>query len=101
MMLWIATQMPRDIPPGTLSQMGTFIIHRLINPYDKEAIEHACSSSNKSALAFLPILAEREAILVGVDFPMPVMLKIKKPQTEPNSKIPLFQKPPNATNRQS
>lgn len=90
--LCIATQMPRDIPAGTLSQMGTFIIHRLINPYDKEAIEHACSSSNASTLAFLPILGEGEAILVGVDFPMPVMLKIKKPKIEPNSKTPLFKK---------
>ncbi|MFN0215041.1 MAG: ATP-binding protein [Saprospiraceae bacterium] len=26
----LATQMPRDIPTGTLSQMGTFIVHRLI-----------------------------------------------------------------------
>ena len=28
--LCLATQMPRDIPQGTLSQMGTFIVHRLI-----------------------------------------------------------------------
>lgn len=33
--LCIATQMPRDIPIGTLSQMGTFIVHRLINYNDK------------------------------------------------------------------
>ena len=33
--LCIATQMPRDIPKGTLSQMGTFIVHRLINFNDK------------------------------------------------------------------
>ena len=36
--LCLATQMPRDIPAGTLSQMGTFIVHRLINHFDKEAI---------------------------------------------------------------
>lgn len=35
--LCLATQMPRDIPQGTLSQMGTFIVHRLINPFDKDA----------------------------------------------------------------
>lgn len=34
--LCIATQMPRDIPLGTLSQMGTFIVHRLINDQDKK-----------------------------------------------------------------
>lgn len=90
--LCLATQMPRDIPIGTLSQMGTFIVHRLINPHDKEAIENACSSANRNSLSFLPILGEGEAILMGIDFPMPVMLKIKKPTIEPNSKTPQFKK---------
>lgn len=88
--LCLSTQMPRDIPPGTLSQMGTFIVHRLINPYDKESIENACSSASKNSLSFLPILGEGEAILMGVDFPMPVLLKINKPSIEPNSKTPQF-----------
>lgn len=90
--LCLATQMPRDIPIGTLSQMGTFIVHRLINPYDKESVENACSSANKNSLSFLPILSEGEAILMGIDFPMPVILKIKKPLIEPNSKTPQFKK---------
>ena len=88
--LCLATQMPRDIPIGTLSQMGTFIVHRLINPKDREAVESACSAANKNSLSFLPILSEGEAILMGVDFPMPVILKINKPSTEPNSKTPQF-----------
>jgi DNA helicase HerA-like ATPase len=69
--LCIATQMPRDIPQGTLSQVGTFIVHRLINHFDKEAVSNACSSANKNTLDFLPVLGEGEAILTGVDFPMP------------------------------
>lgn len=90
--LCLATQMPRDIPTGTLSQMGTFIVHRLINPYDKEAVESACSTASRNSLAFLPILGEGEAILMGIDFPMPVVLRIKKPTIEPNSKTPQFKK---------
>jgi len=90
--LCLATQMPRDIPTGTLSQMGAFIVHRLINHYDKEAIESACSSANKTTLSYLPILGAGEAILMGVDFPMPVMLKIHKPKVEPNSSTPQFKK---------
>lgn len=86
--LCIATQMPRDIPAGTLSQMGTFIVHRLINYNDKEAIGSACSSANKSTLDFLPILGEGEAILSGVDFPMPIIMKFDKPKFEPNSQTP-------------
>lgn len=88
--LCLATQMPRDIPFGTLSQIGTFITHRLINHQDKEAIANACSTANRDTLAFLPVLGSGEAILMGVDFPMPVMLKINMPNIKPNSETPLF-----------
>lgn len=88
--LCIATQMPRDIPNGTLSQIGTFITHRLINHQDKEAIANACSSANRDTLSFLPILGSGEAILMGVDFPMPVMLKVDMPLIKPRSDTPLF-----------
>lgn len=86
--LCIATQMPRDIPIGTLSQMGTFIVHRLINYNDKEAISNACSTANKNTLDFLPVLGEGEAVVTGVDFPMPVIMKFDLPENEPNSGTP-------------
>ncbi len=86
--LCIATQMPRDIPSGTLSQMGTFIVHRLINYNDKEAVSNACSTANKSTLDFLPILGEGEAILTGVDFPMPIIMKFDEPIIKPDSSTP-------------
>lgn len=90
--LCIATQMPRDIPLGTLSQMGTFIVHRLINEQDKKAVESAASSANRNSLAYLPILGEGEALMVGVDFPMPLTLKINEPSNKPNSNTPRFNK---------
>jgi energy-coupling factor transporter ATP-binding protein EcfA2 len=90
--LCLSTQMPRDIPIGTLSQMGTFIVHRLINDKDKQSIENAASSANKSALSFLPILGEGEALLVGVDFPMPLLLKIDEPIKKPISNTPRLKK---------
>ncbi|GGE58665.1 hypothetical protein EV200_103403 [Pedobacter psychrotolerans] len=86
--LILSTQMPRDIPKGVLSQMGTFIVHRLINQQDREAIEYACSEANRSALSFLPILSSGEAMLTGVDFPMPIVLKIREPEIKPNSITP-------------
>ena len=88
--LCIATQMPRDIPNGTLSQIGTFITHRLINHQDKEAIANACSSANRDTLSFLPVLGSGEAIVMGVDFPMPVMLKVEMGDIKPNSDTPIF-----------
>ena len=88
--LTIATQMPRDIPVGTLSQIGTFIVHRLINHFDKESVANASSSANRNTLDFLPVLGAGEAIFMGVDFPMPVMLKINQPETKPDSATPQF-----------
>ncbi len=90
--LCIATQMPRDIPVGTLSQMGTFLVHRLINYNDKEAIKQSCATANSSTLAYLPILGEGEAILTGVDFPMPLLLKVSAPTNKPDSETPRFKK---------
>lgn len=88
--LTISTQMPRDIPVGILSQMGAFIVHRLINYFDKEAIGHSCSTANKTILSFLPVLGAGEAILTGVDFPMPISVKIDRPNITPDSNTPRF-----------
>ncbi len=32
--------------------MGTFIIHRLINEFDRSVIEKACAEGNKTSLAY-------------------------------------------------
>lgn len=98
MFLCLATQMPRDIPIGTLSQMGTFIVHRLINELDKKSIENAASSANRSALSFLPILGEGEVLLVGVDFPMPLLVKIAEPEKKPHSNTPKLKAKPTKGN---
>lgn len=88
--LCISTQMPRDIPIGTLSQMGTFLVHRLINYNDKEAIRQSCSSANSDILSYLPVLGEGEAILSGVDFSMPLSIKVSRPIVPPDSSTPKF-----------
>lgn len=90
--LCLSTQMPRDIPIGTLSQMGTFITHRLINSQDKEAIASACSTANRETLSFLPSLGSGEAIIMGVDFPMPISVKIDFPIIRPKFDTPKFKK---------
>lgn len=84
----LATQRPRDIPEDVLSQMGMFVVHRLINERDRLVVEKACGSLDKSAAAFLPTLGQGEAILVGVDFPMPTPVKIIKPLHPPKSEGP-------------
>ena len=87
----LATQRPRDITEGVLSQMGTLIVHRLTNDRDREVVERACGEIDRSAAAFLPNLKQGEAALVGVDFPIPVTIQITPPVHPPKSDGPSFQ----------
>lgn len=66
--LCIATQMPRDIPLGTLSQMGTFVVHRLINEQDKKAVENAASAANRNSLSFCRFLVREKLLLLELIF---------------------------------
>jgi len=87
-----ATQRPRDITEDVLSQLGTLIVHRLTNDKDRSVVERACGDIDKSAAAFLPMLGQGEALIVGTDFPIPVPLKIATPSKGPNSLGPQYQK---------
>ncbi|XPV68784.1 MAG: ATP-binding protein [Halarcobacter sp.] len=86
--LCISTQNPKDIPVGTLSQMGTFIVHRLINESDRAVIEKACSEGSKNSLSYLPTLQSGEALLISIEMPMPIIIKIKEPNIKPTSLTP-------------
>ena len=89
--LCLATQRPRDITEGVLSQMGTLLVHRLTNDRDREVVERACGEIDRSAAAFLPNLKQGEVALVGVDFPIPVTIQISRPSQPPISDGPSFQ----------
>ncbi|MCH4883223.1 ATP-binding protein [Pseudomonas sp. TMW22080] len=87
----LATQRPRDITEGVLSQMGTLLVHRLTNDRDREVVERACGELDRSAAAFLPNLKQGEVAMVGVDFPIPVTIQIGRPSQPPISDGPSFQ----------
>lgn len=84
----LATQRPRDIPEDVLSQMGMFIVHRLINERDRSIVEKACGNLDASGAAFLPTLGQGEALIVGVDSPMPLSVIIQAPKYPPESRGP-------------
>ena len=88
----LSTQRPRDIPEDVLSQMGMFIVHRLINEKDRQVVEKACGYMDASAASFLPTLGQGEAILVGIESPMPLPIKVIRPKAEPESKNPQYKK---------
>jgi hypothetical protein len=72
--------------------MGTLIVHRLTTDRDREVVERASGDIDKSAAAFLPTLGPGEAVIIGVDFPIPLSIKIEPPEFEPDSQGPDFQK---------
>jgi len=87
----IATQRPRDIPDDVLSQMGTLIVHRLINDVDRRVVERASGEIDRSAAAFLPTLGPGEAIVIGVDIPVPLSIRIHQPSHKPDSTGPRYE----------
>ena len=88
----LASQRPRDITEGVLSQMGTLIVHRLTNDRDREVVERACGEIDRAASAFLPNLRPGEAAIIGTDFPIPLTIQIHEPVTKPKSGGPDFQR---------
>lgn len=87
----LATQRPRDITEGVLSQIGTMIVHRLTNDRDRDVVERACGEIDRAASAFLPNLKPGEAAIIGNDFPIPLTVQITAPAIKPNSSGPDFQ----------
>lgn len=87
----LATQRPRDLPEGVLSQMGTMLVHRLTNHRDREVVERACGDIDRTSVALLPTFAPGHAALIGVDFPFPLTVLIDKPLREPDSSGPRYQ----------
>lgn len=88
----LATQRPRDITEGVLSQIGTLIVHRLTNDKDRDVVERASGEIDRYASSFLPNLKQGEAVIIGSDFPIPLTIKIHEPKYKPISDGPDFQK---------
>jgi len=87
----LATQRPRDVTEGVLSQIGSMIVHRLTNDRDRDVVERACGEIDKAASAFLPNLKPGEAAVIGNDFPIPLTIQVQEPTTQPNSAGPNYQ----------
>ena len=90
--LCLATQRPRDLTEGVLSQIGTLIVHRLTNDRDRDVVERACGEIDRAASAFLANLRAGEAAIIGVDFPIPLTVQLLPPTAPPASDGPDYQK---------
>lgn len=88
----LATQRPRDVPESVLSQLNTMIVHRVINDQDRQMIERASSEIDTSSVSVIPSLAPGEAVIVGANFSIPLVVRVAAPSSPPRSKGPDYQK---------
>lgn len=86
----LATQRPGDLPTGVLSQVGMLVVHRLADGRDRQRVEQAAAELDLSAMKLLPGLVPGEAIFMGVDFPVPVSVRVRKPKFPPESDGPQY-----------
>lgn len=86
----LATQRPGDLPTAVLSQVGMLIVHRLADGRDRQRVEQAAAELDMSAMRLLPGLVPGEAIFMGVDFPVPVSVRVKRPEFPPESEGPRY-----------
>jgi hypothetical protein len=90
--LCVATQRPNDVPDDVMSQIGTFIVHRLASDTDRAAIERASGGCGQALLDELPNLAPGEAFIVGLDYGMPLHVTMCLPENAPRSHGPDYQR---------
>lgn len=85
--LTIASQRPSDISPTIVSQIHNYFIHRLVNDNDLKLLDKTMTSLDYISKSGIPNLSAGQAIITGVSFDLPVIVKISKLSKEeaPNS----------------
>lgn len=85
--LTIASQRPSDISPTIVSQIHNYFIHRLVNENDLRLLDRTMTSLDYISKSSIPNLSAGQAIITGVSFDLPVVVKIDElPEDEaPNS----------------
>ncbi|MBI3678422.1 MAG: ATP-binding protein [Proteobacteria bacterium] len=75
--LALITQRPSELDPTILSQCSTVIAMRLSTERDQEVVRANTHEGAFDMLDFLPLLADREAIILGQGAVMPMRVKFK------------------------
>jgi DNA helicase HerA-like ATPase len=73
--LALVTQRPSDLDPNILSQCGTAVAMRLSSERDQQVIRANTYEGMIDLLDFLPLLGDREAIVLGQGTSMPMRIK--------------------------
>jgi DNA helicase HerA-like ATPase len=73
--LALVTQRPSDLDPNILSQCGTCVCLRLSSERDQQVVRANTYEGMIDLLDFLPLLGDREAIVLGQGTSMPMRIK--------------------------
>ena len=80
--LILISQRPSRLDETTLSQANSFIIMRMVNPADQNFVRRVIETLGEDEASILPDLDVGEAILSGQLINFPVLVKVKKPESE-------------------
>jgi DNA helicase HerA-like ATPase len=80
--LALVTQRPSELDPTILSQCSTAIALRLSNERDVQAMRGAAQEGTSDLLDFLPLLGDREAIVLGQGVSMPMRILFENLESE-------------------
>jgi hypothetical protein len=75
-----------------VSQVGMMIVHRIGDGQDRKMIEKAAAEMDLSSLQFLPGLRQGEAVVMGVNLPVPVSIMMNATTRPPLSDGPDYRR---------
>jgi DNA helicase HerA-like ATPase len=80
--LILISQRPSRLDETTLSQCNSYIIMRLVNPADQSYVRRVIETLAEDEADMLPDLDVGEALLSGQFINFPVLVRIKKPESQ-------------------
>ncbi|GAB6067240.1 hypothetical protein JCM13664_05580 [Methylothermus subterraneus] len=83
--LGVVSQRPHELSETVLSQCGTFLCLRLSNPDDQAYVRELVPDAESALVDVLPALGRGEAMVMGEAVPLPLRVKIRRPEPVPHS----------------
>jgi hypothetical protein len=90
--LVLSSQRPSELSQTVLSQCNSFLLHRLSNDKDQEAVSKLLPDNLRGILRELPVLPTRYAFLLGWASELPILTEIRElaKSQQPESSDPDF-----------
>lgn len=88
--LMVVSQRPSEVSDTIFSQCNNFAVLRLTNVNDQSYVKHILPNNTSSIADVLPTLSCGECLVVGDSVPLPSIVKLEKPNPEPESESIAF-----------